>query len=61
MSITSSHVSEQEIKAALQSVAQLIDAHGEKYWPVFERLENELMERNSRSQRLNKILKKDRS
>lgn len=60
MSITSSHISEQDIESALKSVAQLIDAHGEKYWPVFERLENELVERKSRSQRLSKILKKDR-
>lgn len=61
MRIISDHVSEQDIQAALQSVAQLIDAYGEKYWPVFERLEGELAERRSRSQRLLKILKNDGS
>lgn len=60
MSTTSDHISQQDIEAALQSVAQLIEAHGEKYWPVFERLENELAERRSRSQRLRRILKMER-
>tara|TARA_R110002020_G_scaffold145584_4_gene319030 strand:- start:7592 stop:7777 length:186 start_codon:yes stop_codon:yes gene_type:complete len=50
-------VSEQEIEAALHSVAQLVNAYGDKYWPIFERLEDELDKRRSRSLRLTEALK----
>lgn len=49
-------VSEQEIEAALHSVAQLVNAYGDKYWPIFERLEVELENRRSRSLRLAEAL-----
>jgi len=54
-------VSEQEIEAALHSVAQLVNAYGDKYWPIFERLEVELENRRSRSLRLAEALKEIRS
>jgi len=49
-------VSEREIELALHSVAQLVSSHGDKYWPIFERLENELEKRRSRSRRLTNAL-----
>ncbi len=35
-------ITESELEAGLSTVAKLINAYGEKYWPVFERLEMEL-------------------
>lgn len=52
------NVSEQEIEAALHSVAQLVSNHGNKYWPIFERLEQELENRRSKAKRLDKALLK---
>lgn len=49
-------VSEREIEAALHSVAQLVSSYGDKYWPIFERLEKELEKRRSRSRRLTNAL-----
>lgn len=49
-------ISEREIEAALHSVAQLVSFYGDKYWPIFERLENELENRRSKSRRLNNVL-----
>jgi len=53
---TQQTVSDQDIEAALCSVAQLVNAYGDKYWPIFERLENELKDRRSRSRRLTNAL-----
>lgn len=50
-------VSNQDIEGALRSVAHLVNAYGDKYWPIFERLEKELELRRSRSTRLSKVLK----
>lgn len=50
-------LSDREIEAALYSVAQLVNAYGEKYWPIFERLEKELDKRQTKSKRLTKALK----
>ena len=49
-------VSKQEIEAALHSVAQLVNVYGDKYWPIFERLEKELEVRRSKSIRLTQAL-----
>ena len=56
MLFANNNVSEQELEAALHSVAQLVNSYGEKYWPIFERLENELEHRRSRSKRLSNAL-----
>jgi hypothetical protein len=45
-------VSDAEIEQAIRSVARLIDRYGDAYWPVLDRLEAELRERNNRKQRL---------
>lgn len=49
-------VSERELETALHSVAQLVTSYGDKYWPIFERLENELDDMRSRSKRLTDAL-----
>jgi len=56
MPIVNNKVSERELEAALHSVAQLVHSYGDKYWPIFERLENELDDRRSRSKRLTNAL-----
>jgi len=45
-------VTEHEIETSLSSLARLIDRYGDAYWPVFERLEQELAKRKERRQRL---------
>ena len=52
-------VSDHDIEAALRSVAQLVNAYGDKYWPIFERLELELGTRRSKSSRLAQALQKN--
>ena len=52
MATLKQHVSDKEIEVALHSVAQLVNVYGEKYWPIFERLESELDNRRSKSKRL---------
>lgn len=56
MAIANNKVSERELEVALLSVAQLVNSYGEKYWPIFERLEKELEDRRSRSERLTHAL-----
>lgn len=56
MQLSTNKVSEKELEAALHSVAQLVSSYGEKYWPIFERLEKELEDRRSRSKRLTNAL-----
>ena len=56
MNVPSQTVSDHDIEAALSSVAQLVNAYGDKYWPIFERLEDELDKRRSKSKRLSKVL-----
>ena len=51
-------VSEKEIEAALPNIAQLVSKYGDKYWPIFERLEQELDKRRSKTTRLGQILEK---
>lgn len=52
MNVPPQIVSDQDIEAALRSVAQLVNAYGDKYWPIFERLEDELEKRLSKAERL---------
>ena len=56
MSIANNKVSERELETALHAVAQLVNSYGNKYWPIFERLENELDDMRSRSKRLTDAL-----
>lgn len=49
-------VSDAELEKAVRSLARLIDRYGDAYWPLFERLDAELKERNSRKDRLNAYL-----
>lgn len=56
MATPPTYVSQQDIEVALRSVAQLIEAYGDKYWPIFERLEQELEARQSRAERLRAAL-----
>jgi len=51
-------VSEEDIAVALHSVAQLVESYGNKYWPIFERLERELKNKHSKAKRLNAALQK---
>lgn len=43
-----------DIKKAMADLADIIETspHGDKYWPIFERLERELATRDTRSARL---------
>jgi len=56
VAVLNQNVSDKEIEAALHSVAQLVSTYGDKYWPIFERLEQELENRYSKSKRLVKAL-----
>ena len=56
MNVLQQTVSDQDIEAALRSVAQLVNAYGDKYWPIFERLDDELKKRKTKAERLNKVL-----
>ena len=58
MNVPQQTVSDQDIEAALRSVAQLVNAYGDKYWPIFERLEDELDKRRSKSKRLALVLQR---
>ncbi len=51
-------VSDNDIEKALHSVAQLVENYGDKYWPIFERLEQELDNRHSKTKRLTRALEK---
>lgn len=59
IAITNNQISEKEIETALYSIALLVDQYGEKYWPIFARLEIELEKRRSKSKRLKLALRKD--
>lgn len=41
-------VTEAEIEDGLSLVARLIECYGDSYWPIFERLEKELLDRQNR-------------
>ena len=49
-------VSEEDIVRGLKTLARLIDAYGDAYWPIFERLEQELERVQSRTSRISKYL-----
>lgn len=56
MNVPPQTVCDHEVEAALHSVALLVNAYGDKYWPIFERLEFELDKRRSKSKRLSRVL-----
>lgn len=47
-----------DIEDALDIAARVIDRFGYKYWPIFERLEQELEQRTSREIRLQSRLER---
>lgn len=51
------NINDRDIEEGLSIVAHLIEAYGEKYWPIFERLEYELENRRSRAARLKAHIK----
>lgn len=55
---TQSPVSAEDIEKGLRIVAGLIEAYGDAYWPLFDRLENELERRADRAARLRRRLGK---
>lgn len=48
--------SDEEIEDRLDLVAELIDRYGEVYWPIFDFLDEELSNRQAKSQRLEQRL-----
>ena len=48
-----------DIEAAIRTIASVIDRFGDAYWPLLERLEQELQARHSRAARLHRYLRKD--
>lgn len=53
-------ISDQDLEEALGIAAKIIDLYGYTYWPVFERLETELTERNKRRSRVMARLSRSR-
>ena len=45
-------ITDAELENGLDLLAELIDRYGEVYWPIFQRLENELSRRNEISMKL---------
>lgn len=48
-------VSDTLLKKGLQDAVEVIERYGEHYWPLFERLENELIARQKKHSRLAKF------
>ena len=49
-------VSETDLQDALTAVARIIERYGDAYWPLFDRLEAELGERQRRQARLAAVI-----
>ena len=49
-------ITEEELEKALRSTAILIQNYGLKYWPIFERMDEELKQLRARRQRLTAAL-----
>ena len=47
---------QEELEAALRSLAFLIKSYGPKYWPIFERIDQELQRVKARQIRLSAAL-----
>ena len=54
-------ISDEDLEDLLTSVARIIDRYGDVYWPIFERLEGELQQRQSRRDRVAARLDKAKS
>ena len=50
-------ITEEQLLSALQALAVLIENYGPKYWPVFDRLDQELEKLKTRRRRLAIALK----
>lgn len=48
--------SDEDIENAMATVARVIELYGDAYWPILERLENELTQRRAKTARLNSHL-----
>lgn len=49
--------SDHQIEDAIRTVASLIERFGDAYWPILERLENELENRRTRQAKLRNYLR----
>ena len=45
-------ITDKDIEKGLRILARIIGLYGDRYWPLFDRLEQELSERRSRAERL---------
>lgn len=41
-----------DLRKATEKMARIVEIYGDKYWPLFDRLDRELRQREERSQRL---------
>ena len=53
-------VSDTLLKKGLQDAVEIIERYGEHYWPLFERLESELIARQEKLRRLAKFRRKSK-
>ena len=44
----------EKLKAATEKMAWIVETYGDTYWPLFDRLDRELRQRQARTERLNK-------
>jgi hypothetical protein len=54
--MTSPNFSDEDIERAMGFVAWIIELYGDEYWPIFERLEDELRARKERQSKLQAYL-----
>ncbi|WP_339797961.1 hypothetical protein [uncultured Hyphomonas sp.] len=59
--MSSPSYSEEDIERAMGTVAWIIDLYGDAYWPIFERLEDELRTRQTRHAKLRKYAQSKRN
>ena len=53
-----SDISEQDLEHATAVAAELVQRFGDLYWPFFERLERELVQRRERSKKLEQFARR---
>jgi len=52
-------VRKQDLHDGLKNAVMIVEKFGDKYWPIFERLEDELTVMERREKRLSRFKKKD--
>lgn len=50
-------ITDLELEQGLDLLAELIDRYGEVYWPIFDRLEDEILKRMNKKKKLEARLK----